>query len=298
MSGVHGARDLTLALRGRWTNGRGMACCPAHPDHTPSLSIVDGDCGRPILHCFAGCAWRDIRRELAAFGLRPCADARSQDAGEIARRRTIRRVREQEEQRRQQALASELWVSASRRTVDDLGGRYLRNRGLLPPYPPTLRFASYRSRSGYCWPALLAGVTRWPGRSPVAVQATPLIEPGLKAWSRPARLTLGAAGGAAVRLAPWSPGRPIVLTEGVEDGLAIAAMIPEATLWAVLGAANAASVVLPEGVDVILALDGDEAGRAATKWAVPALWRRGHRVRVLPLPDGADPLDLQQARAG
>ena len=292
------ARDLTLALHGRWTNGKGIARCPAHPDRAPSLSIIDGDRGHPILYCFAGCDWRDARQELIRLGLWPHEGVRLQDAGEIARRRAARGLLEQEERHRQQALATELWDSASRLTVDDLGGRYLRHCGLLPPYPPTLRFGFYYSRSGRRWPALVAAVTRWPDRSLVAVQVTPLIEPGLKAWSRPARLTLGVAHGGAVRLAPWTPGQPIVLTEGVEDGLAVATMIPGATPWAMLGAGNARHVVLPEGADVILALDGDEAGRAAAKAAVPALWRRGHKVRVMPLPDGADPLDLLQARAG
>lgn len=32
-----------------------MACCPAHDDQRPSLSIGQGDDGRALLHCFAGC---------------------------------------------------------------------------------------------------------------------------------------------------------------------------------------------------------------------------------------------------
>src|SRR5215203_2264323 len=31
------------------------AACPAHDDHDPSLSIGEGDDGRVLLHCFAGC---------------------------------------------------------------------------------------------------------------------------------------------------------------------------------------------------------------------------------------------------
>lgn len=37
-------------------NGKGwMACCPAHEDRSPSLSINEGDDGRVLLKCFAGC---------------------------------------------------------------------------------------------------------------------------------------------------------------------------------------------------------------------------------------------------
>ncbi|MCW8917518.1 MAG: CHC2 zinc finger domain-containing protein [Gammaproteobacteria bacterium] len=42
-----------------------IACCPAHDDRSPSLSIRDaGD--RVLLHCFAGCETGDV---LAAAGL-------------------------------------------------------------------------------------------------------------------------------------------------------------------------------------------------------------------------------------
>ena len=129
------------------------------------------------------------------------------------------------------------------------------------------------------------------------MQVTPLAEPGRKAWEKPARLTVGALAGAAVRLSRYHPGQPVILVEGVEDGLAVLAAMPGAAVWAVLGATNAGSVILPDGADVVLALDGDDAGRAAAKVAVPALWSRGHKVRVAHLPDGADPLDLLQRNA-
>src|SRR5262245_15106526 len=32
-----------------------MARCPAHPDSTPSLSVRQGDDGRALVHCHAGC---------------------------------------------------------------------------------------------------------------------------------------------------------------------------------------------------------------------------------------------------
>lgn len=43
-----------------------LACCPAHEDRAPSLSIGEGDDGRILLHCWAGCTTADI---LAALGL-------------------------------------------------------------------------------------------------------------------------------------------------------------------------------------------------------------------------------------
>ena len=42
-----------------------MACCPAHDDRNPSLSISEKD-GRILLHCFAGCTVEGI---VSALGL-------------------------------------------------------------------------------------------------------------------------------------------------------------------------------------------------------------------------------------
>lgn len=47
-------------------DGKWMACCPAHPDKSPSLSIRETDIGTVLLHCFAGCATDDV---LGAVGL-------------------------------------------------------------------------------------------------------------------------------------------------------------------------------------------------------------------------------------
>lgn len=48
-------------VQGAKPNGRGwMARCPAHDDRTPSLSIAQGDDGRVLLKCHAGCTHRAI----------------------------------------------------------------------------------------------------------------------------------------------------------------------------------------------------------------------------------------------
>ncbi|MDE1893168.1 MAG: hypothetical protein KGM46_06675 [Pseudomonadota bacterium] len=58
---------LLPRLHGMRKVGSGwIANCPAHEDRSPSLSITEGDDGRLLLHCFAGCQVHDI---LAAVGL-------------------------------------------------------------------------------------------------------------------------------------------------------------------------------------------------------------------------------------
>lgn len=42
------------------------ACCPAHDDRSPSLSLTEDDDGKVLIHCFTGCKVHDV---LGAIGL-------------------------------------------------------------------------------------------------------------------------------------------------------------------------------------------------------------------------------------
>ena len=49
-------------------NGHGwQSRCPAHDDQNPSLSVSEGDDGRALLKCHAGCPTEDV---VAALGIR------------------------------------------------------------------------------------------------------------------------------------------------------------------------------------------------------------------------------------
>jgi hypothetical protein len=63
------ALDAVLdRLPGVKPNGAGfIACCPAHEDRNPSLKVSQGDDGRVLLHCHAGC---DLDAVLTALDLR------------------------------------------------------------------------------------------------------------------------------------------------------------------------------------------------------------------------------------
>ena len=63
------ARKIVEALGGTWSRSKGMCCCPAHADRTPSLSITLGS--RAILvHCFAGCSNEAVMQGMARLGVR------------------------------------------------------------------------------------------------------------------------------------------------------------------------------------------------------------------------------------
>ena len=54
-------KKLKRRSENSWT-----ACCPAHDDRNPSLSVSVGDDGRVLLNCFSGCSSDAVR---AALGL-------------------------------------------------------------------------------------------------------------------------------------------------------------------------------------------------------------------------------------
>ena len=56
-----GLRGVKSTGRDRW-----IACCPAHEDRMPSMTIRVVPDGRILMHCFAGCGTDDI---LGALGL-------------------------------------------------------------------------------------------------------------------------------------------------------------------------------------------------------------------------------------
>jgi hypothetical protein len=63
------ARAITSALGGKWAGRYGLARCPVHADSSPSLKISDSTHRCIDVHCFAGCDWKDIKKELRRQGL-------------------------------------------------------------------------------------------------------------------------------------------------------------------------------------------------------------------------------------
>ncbi len=66
------AKEIAHALSGakRISNGW-MACCPAHDDKNPSLSLNDGDNGKVLVKCHAGCSQETVIKALRNRGLWP-----------------------------------------------------------------------------------------------------------------------------------------------------------------------------------------------------------------------------------
>ena len=277
------AQDLTKALGGRWSGNSGTARCPAHEDKTPSLSIHDGDGGRLLTCCHAGCTPEAVWAAL-------------QDRGYVERhdeRRTQRAPRRQRSAPQPSLVPSpnqdhaiEIW-RASHPAPGTLAEVYLRGRGITIPVPPTVRYhpGLKHADTGLSLPCMVVAACN-ADRNVTGIQRIYLSHDDRRAQVDPPKMTLGTLRGSAVRLAPTTD--RIWLTEGVEDGLAVMQMMSEPA-WAVLGTSNYMTVELPENIkQVILAPDGDDAGQAVIREAAIRLAGQGREVRAAKLPAGKD----------
>jgi hypothetical protein len=295
--GMSDAKSITLALRGRWYGGYGLALCPAHDNtRTPALRLRDGRDGRLLTVCGAGCPFPEVASALRGLGLLegrgaaftpdPVAEAQRRDEEEAERRKRIGQARR-------------AWAEAQP-IEGTLAERYLRARGIRRPLPPSLQFhgKAWHGPTAKRFPAMVAAVTLEGEAEPVAVHRTYLTEPGRKAdLGKEAKLSLGPIGQAAVRLSDGAG--PLVVAEGIETALsladAFAGLSPR--VWAGLSRNGIAGLRLPvRAGELIVAPDGDDTGRQAAEELATRAHAAGWRVRILPPP--GEGLDWNDAARG
>ena len=285
------AASIAKALGGHKVGGAFMASCPAHADRTPSLAIRDGDDGRILIRCHAGCAQGAVISELKALGLWP-HNRRGSRSPSPPNGKRAPAVSGDETVRTVSAMA--LWEAARPATGTPVV-RYLAARGLEIPPPPSLRFHPHLSHpSGKRWPAMVALVTRGTDGTPMAVHRTFLAHDGkAKAPVEPSRMMLGPCRGGAVRLGICQ--EVLMVGEGVETCLA-AVQASGYPAWAALSTSGLRNLDLPINVtDVVVLADGDDPGEAAAL-ACSRRWRRqGRNVRIARAPRGSDFNDLINA---
>jgi putative DNA primase/helicase len=283
------AETIAKALGGRKAGATCMACCPAHEDREPSLSISDGKNGKLLVHCHAGCDQRDV---IAALQKRGLWETTGKTADRFARKHHRRFSSEPDPnalKRTEAALA--IW-QASQSTEGTTVETYLRSRGLFLLASIGLRFhAGLKHPSGGVWPAMVALVTHGETGSPIAIHRTFLARNGhVKAPVDPAKMMLGPCRGGVVRLA--DPGSVLMVGEGIETCLAAMQATGHPT-WAALSTSGLRSLDLPrEARDVIVLADGDEPGEAAAQDCARRWKREGRRVRIARPPQGMDFNDL------
>lgn len=264
------ARRICESRGGKWSGTKGMACCPAHDDRTPSLGV---SLGRQaiLFHCFAGCDQQSVLAALAREGFEaPALFSGSATTNEPETTST----------RKPSAAALRIWRDAQPLRASPAKA-YLESRGILAA-SPALRFhprtpLGPKGRARFL-PAMIAAVSLDEG--PIAIHRTFLSSEasGKAAFEKPKR-ALGALGEAAVRLFAPVSGK-LGLAEGVESAMSAYALtgIP---VWATLGNERFGLVSVPESVtELHLFVDHDAGGELAASRGLAAYAREGRTIHV------------------
>jgi putative DNA primase/helicase len=285
------AETIAKSLGGRKAGAGWTACCPAHDDRTPSLSISISDDGRVLVRCHAGC--EQVR--VIASGSRGLWEERG---GRRLARPTPRIVddhRQDRDDAKRTEVALDIWQAAT-----PAGGSvvesYLASRGLHLPPTPTLRVhGGLRHPAGGIWPAMIALVTRGTNDVPLAIHRTYLAHDGRgKAPVEPQKMMLGPCRSGAVRLA--AVGDALMVGEGIETCLA-AMQATGSPAWAALSTSGLRTLDLPVAVrEVIVLADGDDPGETAARHCARRWKREGRRVRIARPPLGMDFNDMLLGR--
>ena len=289
------AETIAEALGGRKVGGGWMAGCPAHDDREPSLSIRDGDDGKVLVRCHAGCNQRRVIEALRSRGLWDGNGQRQRRPPPPAPRAAANDQPDRDDAKRTEAALA-IWQSASP-AAGTLVETYLVSRRLCLPPPPMLRFhVGLKHPSGGIWPAMVALVTCGVKDTPLAIHRTFLARNGGgKAPVDPQKMMLGPCHGGAVRLA--APGDVLMVGEGIETCLA-SMLATGRPAWAALSTSGLRALVLPDAArDVIVLADGDDPGEAAAQECAWRWKREGRRVRIARPPQGMDFNDLLVGRA-
>jgi len=279
------AREVTAALKGQWRGSQGIARCPAHDDHKPSLSIRDNPNGGITVNCFVGCDWRDIKAELRRMGILPEFNGEEvpTESGQLRR---ARQEADEREKAGKIAWAKTIWKEAQEAKNSPVES-YLRGRG-INNLPSTIRYHANlkHTDTGQFFPAMVAAVTKWPSRDVTGIHRTYLQTGGRgKANISSPKKMAGVVAGGAVRLAKHT--NQLGLAEGIETALSVqqATGIP---MWACLSTGGLKNVVLPDDIEVLVFADGDEPGEKAACEATRKFIEQGKKARVVRAPSGSD----------
>lgn len=191
------------------------------------------------------------------------------------------------------AKAKAIWGEGGE-IAGTLAETYLRLRGINLSPPATLRFhpSLWNHSTQEKYPALLACVQS-PDGNLCGVQAVYLDANGKKITGDGvlAKISYGSLAGGAVRLGALRD--PLIVCEGIEDGLSLLEAQPDSCVWATLGTSGMINVVLPDSShEVIIASDADPAGQNAAKKLAIRLKKEGRVARIATPANSKDFNDL------
>jgi DNA primase len=256
------------------------ACCPFHPDKSPSFTIfASGE----RFHCFGCGASGDVLDFVQrAYGLPLPEAARMLGGGEVPWRPMPARpeVTDCANARAKRARAVAIWRRA-KPAAGTLAEAYLRFRGIHPPYPPDLRFLRLCCGNLGPLPCLVAAVRDVAG-AVTGIQRIWLADDGQgKAAIAAPKRSLGQVKGGAIRLGELDGTGCLSVCEGPEDGLSLRDMLG-GRVWVAVGATFLPAMQFPLEVrSIVIGADNDPAGRRAAEDAARAYAGRGLSVRII-----------------
>ena len=286
------AADIAAALGHAQHEGRGWRCrCPLHGGR--SLVLRDGDGGRLLATCWAGCNRLDVIAELRRRGL-------LDDHGDRNHNEPVNAIGQSDNlAERNRQLALEVW-NAGRDVGGTLAARYLARRKLVLPegvsgrairFHPTCPFGGDRH------PAMIGIFRGIVNNEPRAIHRTALTLDGHKLG----RKMLGPKSETAIKLtADEDVTTGIAIGEGIESTLGgmLLGFVPA---WALGDAYGIASFPVLPGVETVtIFVDHDVSGtgqrraiECSRRWTTA-----GRQVfRVVPIKEGADLADIIVGRA-
>ena len=275
-----------------------MACCPAHDDTTPSLSINETSAGKPLVKCVGGCPQAAVIAALQKRGVwaTPRGKTQANRPNALAQLRAERVTREAEHRSWAITMANRI-----RPAPNTLVPLYLNSRGGLPlPDTRDVGFiASLRHRDQATdeityWPAMVCRMRSVEGLV-MGVHRTWLTPDGLgKAPVDKPRMTLGPCAGCAIRL--FEEADTLGISEGIENALAYH-VLTGVPVWAAGSTSGLKAIELPAEVrTVVIIADPDPAGENAARVAAMRLTCDSRKVRIARPPDGLDFNDLLRLR--
>jgi len=296
VSGVASKAGVKLIRAGReW-----KACCPFHPDNTPSFTVYADD---RRAHCF-GCGWSGDVLDFVqqAYGVKLPAAIDMLDGGAL---RELEQQRAPAQPKTDMRPVAQRIVKGSVPIEGTPAAIYLRSRGITIDLPHTLRFARLAppkiegngvlaANGPGLLPTLIAIVTDAAGEL-VALQRTYLTEDGRKAATKPTdtdrkpkvKYSLGNVMGGSIQLGP--PSASILVCEGLEDGLTLAQGLGR-SVWVAAGTSMMPAMIFPPVVrSVVIGADGNAPGEVAAQKAAEAYTASGLSVRIMrPTPPFVD----------
>ena len=296
LGGPMKAANIVAALGGQMrSKSAGTACCPAHKDRNPSLSVSEDTGGRILVKCFAGCSQAEVIDALRRRDVWPDRARMVPPLTRAEHRSHLQQVATRESERaRRDDFVEQIWRQTWATALPARGSpieQWLRHRGIdsakLDLGRLSLRWVPHCPFGKETSPAMVALMTHPLTGRACGIHRTFLMpDGGGKAVVENPRQMLGSAG--VIRLSPdETVSTGLGICEGVENGLAVIA-----AGWRPIWAAGSLEAVrrfpVLTGVECLTIFADPKPHEVAGARACADRWEEAGREVIVWTPRGGD----------